>query len=340
MDVNVPTNEVQAHAGLAEGQHHGYISESRPGRLVESRIKGKAVMELNSRKARKGHRDYETLRQELVSRAGTLSKRLSQVARFFLNHPEEVAINTLVRLAEQARVPPATVSRFAKEMGFAGFAELQSVFRERLLGPRLPYAARMAEPGMQPGHDVISSADLDQPGHVFGSFVQAAVQSLLRIEEALDLKQLDAFVNAMVKCDAVHVAAARGAFGLGAYTVYGLSNIGKRAHLIDNLGAMRAVQVSAMRPGEALMVMTFDDYAPETIEVARMAASAGHPVLAITDNELSPVAKLAKHVLYVNEARLGHFRSQVPAMVVCQAIIVSLGRRLGSPITLKRYNQK
>jgi DNA-binding MurR/RpiR family transcriptional regulator len=39
---------------------------------------------------------------------------------------------------------------------------------------------------------------------------------------------------------------------------------------------------------------------------------------------------LATHVLYVNEARLGHFRSQVPAMVVAQAMIVGLGRRLGS----------
>ena len=292
------------------------------------------------KKAQRTQRDYEALRKELVARAGTLSKRLSQVARFFLNHPEEVAINTLVRLAEQARVPPATITRFTKELGFAGFAELQGVFRERLLGPRLPYVARMAEPGMKLGSDVIRNADLDQPGHVFGSFVQAAVQSLLRIEEDLDLKQLDAFVKALVKCDAVHVAAARGAFGLGAYTVYGLSNIGMRAHLVDNLGAMRAVQIAAMRPGEALLVMTFDDYTPETVEVARLAASAGNLVLAITDNELSPVAKLAQHVLYVNEARLGHFRSQVPAMVLCQAIIVSIGRRLGVKAEMKRNNQK
>ncbi len=292
------------------------------------------------KKVQKSQKDYEALREDLVARAENLSKRLSQVARYFLNHPEEVAINTLVRLAEQARVPPATITRFAKELGFAGFAELQAVFRERLLGPRLPYAARMAEPGMQPGNEVITNTDLDEPGQVFGSFVQAAVQSLLRIDEALNIKQLDAFVTALAKCDAVHVAAARGAFGLGAYTVYGLANIGMRAHLIDNLGAMRELQIAAMRPGEALMVMTFDDYTPETIEVARLAASAGHPVLAITDNELSPVTKFAQHVLYVNEARLGHFRSQVPAMVVCQAIIVSLGRRLGTQAEMKRNNQK
>ena len=274
--------------------------------------------------------DYEGLRTTLVARANTLSKRLAQVARFFLNHPEEVAINTLVRLADQAQVPPATITRFAKELGFAGFAELQDVFRQRLLGPRLPYADRMAEPAPK-------DPDLDQPTQVFGSFVQAAVQSLLRIEQALDTTQLSGFIDNLADCDSVHVAAARGAFGLGAYMVYGLSNIGKRAHLIDNIGAMRAEQVFAIGPRDALLVMTFDDYTPETVEAARLTARAGRRVLAITDNELSPVAGLAAHVLYVNEARLGHFRSQVPAMVVCQTIIVSLGRRLGT--SWKENNQ-
>jgi DNA-binding MurR/RpiR family transcriptional regulator len=271
-------------------------------------------------------RDYEALRADLVARSGRFSKRLAQVARFCLNHPEEVAINTLVRLADHAQVPPATITRFAKELGFAGFADLQQVFRERLLGPRLPYATRLADAALDP----INDADLDQPDHVFASFVQAAVQSLLRIEQALDRPQLTAFVGALATCDVVHVAAARGAFGLGAYTVYGLANIGKRAHLVDNLGAMRAEQIAAIGPNDVLLVITFDDYTPETVDAARMAVAQGHRVLAITDNELSPVAALADHVLYVTEARWGHFRSQIPAMVVCQSIIVSLGRRLGT----------
>ena len=267
--------------------------------------------------------DFDALRADLLVRSGTLSKRLAQVAQFFLNHPEEVAVTTLVRLADQAQVPPATITRFAKELGFAGFAELQLVFRERLLGPRLPYAARLA-------HQGIRDADLDHPGQVFGNFVQAAVQSLIRIEEALDRATLEAFVEVLADSEVVHVAAARGAFGLGAYTVYGLASIGRRAHLIDNLGAMRAMQVQAIGPQDTLLVMTFDDYTAETVEIATLAAKRGLRVLAITDNALSPVAALASHVLYVNEARLGHFRSQVPAMVVCQSMIVALGRRLAA----------
>ena len=266
-------------------------------------------------------RDFEALRAALVARSDRLSKRLAQVAQFFLNHPEEVAVSTLVRLADLAAVPPATITRFAKELGFQGFADLQLVFRERLLGPRLPYAERLSGVG---------DGDLDQPGVVFGSFVQAAVQSLLRIEEALDRDQLASCVEVLATTEVVHVAAARGAFGLGAYTVYGLGSIGRRAQLIDNIGAMRGMQVAAMGPGDTLLAMTFDDYTPETVEVVTLAAARGNRVLAITDNALSPVAGLASHVLYVNEARLGHFRSQVPALVVAQAMIVGLGQRLGS----------
>ena len=108
-----------------------------------------------------------------------------------------------------------------------------------------------------------------------------------------------------------------------------MANVGKRAHLIDNLGAMRVGQVTAIGPRDALVLLTFDDYTPETVAVAQAAFDAGRTVLAITNYKLSPVVGLAAHVLYVKEARLEHFRSQVPAMVVCQTVIMSVGRKAG-----------
>lgn len=273
-------------------------------------------------------RDYEGLVAALVKRQASLSRRHAEVARFVLNHPEDVAMGSIVRLAAQAKVPPATITRFAQELGFSGFPDLQKVFRERLLGPRPNFADRLSDLSADaagPGE-----INLDNPSLVFDGFLQAAVGSLLRIEQSLDRSALDRFVEALAECEAVYIVAARGAFGIGAYAFYGFAKSGKRTHLLDNLGAMRAEQVAAMGPRDALLVLTFDDYTPESVMVAQMAADAGRAVLAITDNELSPVASLAAHVLYVKEARLGHFRSQVPAMVLCQSIIVSLGRRIAT----------
>lgn len=260
-----------------------------------------------------------------MARQDRLSRRNVQVARFFLNHPEEVAISSISRLATSAQVTATAITRFAQELGFAGFPDLQRVFRERLLGPRPSYSEQIADLGRAP--DSIEDGDLDDPARVFGVFVRAAMTSLVRIEGALDRGALLRAVELLAGAGTIHVAAARGAYGIGTYAVYGLSMSGRRAHLIDNAGAMRAEQVGAMAPGDALIAITFDDYTPETVQAAQMAGDRGHPVIAITDNELSPVVPLSAVSLYVKEARLGHFRSQVPAMVLMQAIIVSLGRR-------------
>jgi DNA-binding MurR/RpiR family transcriptional regulator len=273
-------------------------------------------------------RDYGEFVATLTARKPSLSRRLQQVAQYLLNNPEDAAIFTIVEIARRAGVPPSAITRFAKELDFDGFAGLQALFKQRLLGPRMSYADRLQavnrEVAPSGSHE---PGDPSDPHQVAETFIQAAFDALLRLREDIANAALTPFVDALQKAKAVHVAAARGAFGVGSYTWYGLSRIGKRAFLLDNLGAMRAEQLAAMDADDALLVITFDDYTPETVELARKAHAAGRLVLAITDNELSPVAPLAKHVLYVKEGRLGHFRSQVPAMVLCQALVMSLGYR-------------
>ncbi|MCX7303591.1 MAG: MurR/RpiR family transcriptional regulator [Hyphomicrobiales bacterium] len=270
-------------------------------------------------------RDYGEFVATLMAQKPSLSRRLQQVAQYLLNNPEDAAIFTIVEIARRAGVPPSAITRFSKELGFEGFASLQAMFKQRLLGPRMSYADRLRAVNRELAP--AATSDLGNPHQVAETFIQAAFDALLRLREDVAGAALEPFIDALQAAKAVHIAAARGAFGVGSYTYYGLSRIGKRAFLLDNLGAMRAEQLAAMDADDALLVITFDDYTPETVELARKAHAAGRTVLAITDNELSPVASLASHVLYVKEGRLGHFRSQVPAMVLCQTLVMSLGYR-------------
>lgn len=281
--------------------------------------------------------DFDSLVADLVERQDRLTRGHAKVARFCLNHPEEVAITSIVRLAQQAGVTPATITRFARELGLSGFAEFQALFRDRLLGPRPAFAdqamdaraqAAGPDPRPDPGpalHSDPRDGDLTDPGAVLAGFVQAAAGSLFRLEQGIDRAALAAAVATLAQAEVIHVAAARGAYGIGAYLFYGLAKTGVRAQLVDNQGAMRVAQVHAMGARDAMIAITFDDYTPETVQTARLAAEAGQVVLAITDNELSPIVPFARHSLFVKEAALGHFRSQVPALVLCQAMIVSIG---------------
>ncbi len=269
--------------------------------------------------------DYGEFVESLMARKPSLSRRLQQVAQYLLNNPEDAAIFTIVEIARRANVPPSAITRFAKEVGFDGFAGLQAMFKQRLLGPRMSYVERVKASKRETVSP--TPGDLRDPHQVAETFIQAAFDALLRLREDVADAPLAPFVDALQAARAVHIAAARGAFGVGSYTYYGLSRVGKRTFLLDNLGSMRAEQLAAMDEDDALLVITFDDYTPETVELARKAHAIGRKVLAITDNELSPIAPLAAQVLYVKEARLGHFRSQVPAMVLCQTLVMTLGYR-------------
>jgi DNA-binding MurR/RpiR family transcriptional regulator len=275
-----------------------------------------------------GIEDYAGLIATLKAQMPALSRRLQQIAQFVMNNPEDVAIYTIVEIASQAGVHPSAITRFAKEIGFSGFAELQAVFRQRLVGPKMTYHERMKALTATGESRESGDLDLHEPSLVFDTFVQAALDSLLRLKEDIDRSGLQSFVDCLLDAEAVHVVAARGAYGVGAYCYYSLSRVGKRAHLIDNQGSMREQQLAATGERDVLLILTFDDYTAETVEIARLAHALERTLLVITDNELSPVAALGTHTLYVKEARLGHFRSQVPAMVLCQSIIVSLGRQI------------
>lgn len=252
-----------------------------------------------------------------------LSARLQDVARFVLNNPEDVAMLTIVEIARSAGVTPSAITRFTHETGLGKFSDLQSVFRQRLVGKRLPYAERL---------DLLSAGanrgelDLDDPKKVLRVFASAAVDSLIALVEEQPEEGLTQFTAALRDAHAIHVVGGRGASGVAAYAFYGLSAVGKRSFLIDNFGSMRRQQLQSVSPGEVVLAISFDDYTPETVEVAADAKSLGLQVLAITDNELSPLCTHASMCLFVKEGRLGHFRSQVPAMVLLQSVIASVRR--------------
>lgn len=274
-----------------------------------------------------GEMSYVELVALIKAREGRLPRRTLEVARFLLNHPEDVAISSIVELGRLIGVQPSTISRFSRELGFEGFNGLQNVFRQRLIGPRMSYSERLKALDTRIRRTADDDVDLDDPQLVFDTFAQSAEDALLRFREEVSAADLQEFVEVLDGAPAIYLLASRGAFGVAAYAFYCLARVGRKAHLVDNVGAMRHQQIAAMGDDDVLWVMTFDEYSDETIEVTRMAYEAGRKTLVVTDNELSPVANAATSVIFVKEAQLGHFRSQVPTMVLCQSLIVCLRRR-------------
>jgi DNA-binding MurR/RpiR family transcriptional regulator len=72
------------------------------------------------------------LREMIAGRRVLLPERIETVARYMLENPSDAAFGTTRSIAAQCRVAPATVHRFAQELGFRHFVDLKQLFRQNL----------------------------------------------------------------------------------------------------------------------------------------------------------------------------------------------------------------
>jgi DNA-binding MurR/RpiR family transcriptional regulator len=86
----------------------------------------------------------------------------------------------------------------------------------------------------------------------------------------------------------------------------------------------------ALRPGDAVLAITFAPYSEETLTLAADAHARGLPVIGLTDTLTSPLARLADAVVTVPEVDFGAFRSLSATI----ALAISLAVAVGAPWTV------
>ena len=77
-------------------------------------------------------RRYEEIVNTITKEYDALSDGFKQIARFFTQNPNIIALESINAIARQCDVHPSSLVRFAQHFGFSGFKPLQAVFQTRL----------------------------------------------------------------------------------------------------------------------------------------------------------------------------------------------------------------
>jgi len=265
---------------------------------------------------------FEQLRARVLERHGHLPRRLGQIARFAIDHPDEMAFGTIAEIARQAEVQPSALIRFSQSFGYAGFSDLQQIFRHRLRDRWPDYKERLA--ALRQG-----GAGREGPAGLLDGFADASAQSLARLREGIDTDALIRAVAILAKADTICLLGQRRAFAVSSYLAYALGQLGLRAILLDNVGSLMPEQAGAVGPQDALLVISFTPYTPGTIETAAALARRGVPVVAITDSAFSPLTPFASVWLEVAEADCGAFRSLAASLALAMTLAVATAKARG-----------
>ncbi|MEL6961864.1 MAG: MurR/RpiR family transcriptional regulator [Pseudomonadota bacterium] len=269
--------------------------------------------------------DYDTLKEAISERYETLSKRLQQVAEYALAHPDDMALETIAVIAERAKVPPSSLIRFAKALGFDGFTRMQRLFRDRLVSRTPTYddrIKRLSEEQRSGGQPL--------PSMMLDDVAAAGIEGLDRLRQEMPLERLNAAIAILGKARLVYVIAQRRAFPVASYMAYLLNELGRPACLLDGVGGMLDQQKRAILPDDAVVAISFQPYAADVAGIAERCLDDGTPLIGITDGPLSPIARSADVSFEVIESEAHGFRPLSAAMCLALALSVSLGHHLAA----------
>ena len=267
-------------------------------------------------------RDFTDFSARLADRIDQLPKRLRQVAHFANDHPDEVALGTAASVAENAGVQASTLVRFAKTLGYSGFSDLQQVFLARLKQRFPDYRQRVALLRTEANEGSLSAPLLN-------GFADAATLSIERLRASADPEMIDAAIELLAGADIIHLVAARRLFPVAAYLAYAFGNLGQRCALVDHVGQLGKEQISLAGPRDVVLAISYNPYSPDTIELAGIAHQRGNAILAITDSPASPLARLARIRLDVEEADHGAFRSLAATFALAMTLAVGTAEHKG-----------
>jgi DNA-binding MurR/RpiR family transcriptional regulator len=264
--------------------------------------------------------DFETLKDRLIQIKSDLPKRLQQVAAFALDNPQEMALGTASSIAARAEVQASTLVRFAQAIGFAGFSDLQAVFRSHLRDRWPDYSERMKALHA-------TAMDSGDPTHLLAGFADSANASLTRLRQTIVRADLDRATDLLSAAEMIYLIGQRRAFSVTHYLAYALAQLGVRATLVDNVGSLGIEQAANATRDDALIAVSFAPYTPFTVDMTRRARAKGTPIVVITDSPLSPLAGLADVRFEIAESDFGSFRSLAATFCLAITLAVALAEK-------------
>lgn len=258
----------------------------------------------------------QNLLQQLSDRMSTFSKGQRQIATYILERYDRAAYMTASKLGAEVNVSESTVVRFADELGFSGYPELQRALQE-LAKTHLTAAQRMEVADNLLGKDNILEKVL--------------LGDAEKIRHTLEDLDRDAFYAAVEK-----IASARNIYILGSRSsasLAGFLNFNFQM-MFDNVRNVEVTSGSEMFEHilnigreDVLIAISFPRYSKRTVRAVQFAHDAGADVVSITDSAKSPIAAGCDQLLIARSDMASFVDSLVAPLSIINAMVAAVSMR-------------
>lgn len=221
-----------------------------------------------------------------------LTEALRTFADFVLAEPLKVARLSINETVHASGVSVATANRFARRLGYDGYpqfrAEVIAAFEDALLP--VERLRRRISDGVDPREMIAASYQED-------------IDNLQNTMANLDMVRVEALARRMVSAQRVYILGFDNSAALGMLFAHRLIMAGIDARMAWGGRLSVARDLGLCGPDDVVLAIAFPRYLRDTLELAREAAGRGLRVVAITDNQASPLARIAEGSIYLQARR-------------------------------------
>ena len=244
------------------------------------------------------------------------SKGQRRLAQFITESYDKAAFMTANRLGKAVGVSESTVVRFAVELGYDGFPNMQKAMQEMVVN-RLTSVQRI-----EVANDRIGNQD------IVSTVLQADIDKLRQTGETVDRKEFQAAVNAILKARRVYILGVRSAATLANFLGYYLNYMFRNVHIVTASGAGEMFeQIVGVGAEDVVIAFSFPRYSVSTAKGAQYCRSTGATVIGVTDSRLSPLGQNCDHVLLTKSDMVSLVDSLVAPLSLVNALIVALAAK-------------
>ena len=248
------------------------------------------------------------------------SKGQKKIAAYITENYDKAAFMTAASLGRKVGVSESTVVRFATELGFKGYPQLQKELQQ-MIKSRLTAVQRLE----------VSSA-LIGDGDIINSVLNGDIEL---IRATAEQTSREAFSEAIAEIDGarrIYILGVRSSAALASFLAFYFNLVFDSVVLVDTSSASEMFeQMFRIGAGDVCIAISFPRYSKQTVNALRFIADRGAKIVAITDSETSPIAPFADHLLVA--------RSNMASVVDSLTAPLSLINALIAGVTLTRPDE-
>ena len=249
----------------------------------------------------------------LQEKAPIFSKGQRRIAAYINEAYDKAAFMTASKLGKTVGVSESTVVRFAVELGFDGYPEMQKAMQEMVLN-RLTSVQRI-----EVTNDRLGNQD------VLSMVLQSDAEKLRQTGEMISREDFQAAVKAILGAKRVFVLGVRSTAPLAQFLGYYLNYLFGNVHIVTTSGASEMFEkLVSVNSEDVVIAFSFPRYSTVTVKGAQYCRTTGATVIGLTDSRLSPLGQNSDYVLVAKSDMVSLVDSLVAPLSVANALIVAL----------------